>query len=88
MTSLKAGVFEVPLSPTIAAQMMGGMCHPRFGCRRRVLPIAAASAVRRAGFVAGTVFDVSQTEPTRERGGIDWQRMDELRQDAADVGRL
>ena len=39
---------------------------------------------KRSGFVMGTVFDVSQTEPERER--IDRQRMDELAQDAADVG--
>src|SRR5262245_13843312 len=43
---------------------------------------------KRAGFVMGTVFDISQTEPTSEREPIDCQRMDELRQDAADVGSL
>ena len=39
---------------------------------------------KRSGFVMGTVFDVSQTEPERQH--IDRQRMDELAQDAADVG--
>ena len=43
---------------------------------------------KRAAFVMGTVFDVSQTEPTAERDPIDRQRMDELRQDLADVGSL
>ena len=46
------------------------------------------SAPRRAGFIAGTVFDVSQTEPKPARQEIDGQRIDELRQDAADVGSL
>jgi hypothetical protein len=40
----------------------------------------------RPNFVMGTVFDVSQTEATQNREGIDRQHMDELRQDAADVG--
>lgn len=39
----------------------------------------AAGAGKRAGFVMGTVFDVTQTEPTGERDRID-------RQDAAAVG--
>ena len=43
---------------------------------------------KRAGFVTGTVFDISQTETTPEREPIDRQRVDELRQDAADVGAL
>jgi hypothetical protein len=54
-------------------------------------PVPAAEAPegeektgKRSAFVMGTVFDVSQTEP--ERGAIDRQRMDELAQDAADVG--
>jgi len=43
---------------------------------------------KRAGFIMGTVFDVSQTETSKERERIDRQRMDELRQDAVDVGSL
>jgi hypothetical protein len=43
---------------------------------------------KRAGFVMGTVFDISQTETTPQREPIDRQRVDELRQDAADVGGL
>jgi hypothetical protein len=45
-------------------------------------------APKRAGFIMGTVFDVSQTEPARDRQEIDRQRMDELAQDLADVGSL
>ena len=43
---------------------------------------------KRAGFIMGTVFDITQTEPSTDREPIDRQRMDELRQDAADVGSL
>jgi hypothetical protein len=43
---------------------------------------------KRSGFVMGTVFDVSQTEPAQTRDRIDRQRMDELAQDAAEVGGL
>ena len=43
---------------------------------------------KRAGFVMGTVFDVSQTEESRDREPIDRQRMDDLRQDVLDVGSL
>src|SRR5262245_46008722 len=42
---------------------------------------------KRAGFIMGTVFDVSQTEPSRDHSG-DRQRMDELAQDMADVNSL
>jgi hypothetical protein len=42
---------------------------------------------KRAGFIMGTVFDVSQTEPNRDHSG-DRQQMDELAQDMADVGSL
>jgi antirestriction protein ArdC len=40
----------------------------------------------RPNFVMGTVFDISQTEASQNREPIDRQHMDELRQDAADVG--
>ena len=43
---------------------------------------------KRAGFIMGTVFDVSQTEPCKELSHIDRQRMDELCQDAQEVGSL
>jgi N-terminal domain of anti-restriction factor ArdC len=45
-------------------------------------------APKRSGFVAGYVFDVTQTKPSADRDRIDRQRMDELRQDLADVGSL
>ena len=48
----------------------------------------AEGEAKRAGFVMGTVFDISQTEPTKDREQIDRQRMDELAQDAAEVGSL
>jgi N-terminal domain of anti-restriction factor ArdC len=48
----------------------------------------AEDAPKRAGFVMGTVFDVSQTDESQDRDRIDRPRMDELAQDMADVGSL
>lgn len=46
------------------------------------------SKAKRAGFIMGTVFDVSQTEPCKELSHIDRQQMEALRQDALEVGSL
>jgi hypothetical protein len=45
-------------------------------------------APKRAGFIMGTVFDVSQTDPSRNRDRTDRGHTDESRRDAADFGGL
>ena len=47
ITSFNAGVFDVPLSPTMAVQIIAGADQPSFNWIRLVFPIAAAMHVSR-----------------------------------------